>query len=310
MPQLTQDIAKAVFAANTQPGGSLNSVEVFLNQYAETVCNSRGLQKTQHYCTAMVEAIPTFNGDQESVELYEQYNFSAYSEEALLKEISGKMQDVKARYQAVKPDFPLDCPVVLHKLELNDLFSAIAGDLNYATVYSHSNLFKKGDRIQKAPQGDTITLTMKGSVQGSVASACFDGDGLSLGEKALVKDGQVEAYYGSNRFGQYLDEVPTGSLPCLTVAPGSADLQDLAAAPWLEVISMSGLQVDFFNNYIGGEIRLAYYHKDGQALPVTGISISGKLDTVLDHIRLSGTTGIFDGYIGPDSAVLDHLKIF
>ena len=310
MPVLAQKIAEAVFASNTLEGGSLNSVEVFVNRYEQTVANSRNLCKTQHRYSAMVEAIPTFNGSKESVELYEQYNFSAYSQEALIREISGKMDAVKARYQAVKPDFSMNCPVVLHKLELNDLFSAIAGDLNYVTVYSHGNLLKKGDRLQKEIHGDPITLTMKGSAEGNVASSAFDGDGLSLGEAVLVQDGLVKNYYGSNRFGQYLQENPTGNLGCLCVSSGSFTPESLSGKPWLEVISMSGLQVDFFNDYIGGEIRLAYYH-DGKAMtPVTGISVSGKLQQVLDHLSLSRETSVYDGYMGPESAMLPDLKIF
>ena len=308
--KLAQELAKATFEANTVPGGSLNSVEVFLNHYTGSVCNSRGLHKTQTWWTGMVEAIPTFNGPDQSVELYEQYNFSAYDREALMQEIAGKMTDVKARYEAKKPDFPLDCPVILHKLEMNDLITAFAQDLNYATVYSHGNLYHKGDRVQKDPVGDLLSLTMKGSVPGNVCSAGFDGDGLDLGEIRLIHEGVVENYYGSNRFGQYLGEKPTGALGCMCLKPGSVTEKDLAGKPWLEVISMSGLQVDFFNDYIGGEIRLAYYHDGDKALPVTGISVAGKLGQVLDHIRLSQDIAAYDGYCGPATAVLTHMHIF
>ena len=310
MTELAEQISQTVFGANTQQGGSLNAVEVFIDHHVDSVCNSRGLQKTQQRWTAMVEAIPTFNGDRESVELYEQYNFSSLDLSALTREISEKMADVKARYEAVKPDFSLDCPIVLNKLELNDLFTAVADDLNYATVYSHSNLMNRGDRLQKQILGDPITLRMAGSAQGSVASTCFDGDGLSLGSALLVKDGLVEGYYGSNRFGQYLGLTPTGNLSCLCVDPGTADETALAGQDYLEVVSMSGLQVDFFNDYIGGEIRLAYCHRGGQVLPVTGISISGSLEAVLSSIRLYRETSVFDGYVGPAKAILDHMKIF
>ena len=182
LPVLAKQAGQAVFDANTLEGGSLNSVEVFVNHYRETVCNSQGLEKTQERWEAMVEAIPTFNGSKESVELYEQYHFSTFCRETLMEEIRSKMEAVRERYKAVRPDFSLDCPVVLHKLELNDLFSAIAGDLNYATVYSHGNLLQKGDRLQKEVHGDPITLTMRGQVAGNTASARFDTDGLSLGE--------------------------------------------------------------------------------------------------------------------------------
>ena len=305
--QLAGLIAEAVFSANDIPNASLNSVEIFLNRHTETVVNSRGLDKTQVRYDAMVEAIPTYNGEKQSVELYQQYNFSTMDPEAIRAEIAGKLAAVKARYEAVTPEQPLDCPVVLNRQELSELFGSIAQDLNYASVYAHANLFRKGQPIQKAPTGDPIGITMTGQIPGSVRSARFDSDGLSLGSIRLVEDGQAVNYYGSNRYGQYLGETPTGSLPCLAADPGTAGMPQGA---YLEVISMSGLQVDLYNDYIGGEIRLAYYHQGGQVLPVTGISISGCLSQVLNTIRLSSDTAVYRGYQGPAQAILSQMKIF
>ena len=305
--QLAGLIAEAVFSANDIPNASLNSVEIFLNRHTETVVNSRGLDKTQVRYDAMVEAIPTYNGEKQSVELYQQYNFSTMDPEAIRAEIAGKLAAVKARYEAVTPEQPLDCPVVLNRQELAELFGSIAQDLNYASVYAHANLFRKGQPIQKAPTGDPIGITMTGQIPGSVRSARFDSDGLSLGSIRLVEDGQAVNYYGSNRYGQYLGETPTGSLPCLAADPGTAGTPQGA---YLEVISMSGLQVDLYNDYIGGEIRLAYYHQGGQVLPVTGISISGCLSQVLNTIRLSSDTAVYRGYQGPAQAILSQMKIF
>ena len=305
--QLAGLIAEAVFSANDIPNASLNSVEIFLNRHTETVVNSRGLDKTQVRYDAMVEAIPTYNGEKQSVELYQQYNFSTMDPEAIRAEIADKLASVKARYEAVTPKQPLDCPVVLNRQELSELFGSIAQDLNYASVYAHANLFRKGQPIQKAPTGDPIGITMKGQIPGSVRSARFDSDGLSLGSIRLVEEGQALNYYGSNRYGQYLGETPTGSLPCLAADPGTAGTPQGA---YLEVISMSGLQVDLYNDYIGGEIRLAYYHQGGQVLPVTGISISGCLSQVLNTIRLSSDTAVYRGYQGPAQAILSQMKIF
>ncbi len=307
---LAAKISNAVFGANNVENGSLNSVEVFLNKHTETVANSRGLHKTQTRYSAMVEAIPTYNGNAQSVELYEQYNFSNYDENALIQEIAGKMAEVKARYEAVTPDFALDCDVILNAEELAQLFYNIAGDLNYATVYSHSNLYKKGDAIQKAPVGDPIGLTMAGAVTGCVRSAKFDSDGMALGSIRLVENGKAVNCYGSNRFGQYLGETPTGELRCLCADAGSVQREEFAAAPTLEAVSMSGLQVDFYSDYIGGEIRLAYY-RDGETLrPLTGISISGKLSEVLESIRFSAETTVANSYCGPKQALLRGMKIF
>ena len=73
---------------------------------------------------------------------------------------------------------------------------------------------------------------------------------------------------------------------------------------------MSGLQGDFYSDYIGGEVRLAYYHDGEKVIPVTGISISGRATEVLNSIRLSSEIAVQDGYTGPKQALIDCLKIF
>ena len=308
LPALADTISKCVFRANTLPNADLNSVEVFVNRYTETVRNSRGIYKTQVRYDAMVEAIPTYNGENESVELYQQYNFSALDEAAIEAEIREKLQEVKARYEAVKADFPLEGNVILNKLELSELFSNIAYDLNYGSQYSHASLFHKGDAIQKNPTADKLCITMAGLLPGNIRSACFDSDGMALGSTVIVEDGVAVNYFGANRFGQYMGEIPTGNLRCLKVAPGTAKITE--NTPGLEVVSMSGLQVDFYNDYIGGEVRLAYYRNGEKTVPVTGISITGKLSQVLSHLQLSEKTAICDSYEGPDKAILSDMKIF
>lgn len=307
---LTAAVAAAVFQANTPENGSLNSVEIFLYQHHETIINSRGIRKSQVRYDAMVEAIPTYNGSRHSVELYEQYNFSALDEAALSSRIASVMEAVKARYEAEKPDKALSCKVVLNKQELAELFYTIAANLRYSSVFNHSTVFKKGDAIQKAPVGDRITITMAGTAEGNIRSSKFDSDGLSLGEQKIVADGQALAYYGDNRYGQYLGEKPTGNLGCLCAEVGTLTDEALEEGSYLEVISMSGLQVDFFTDYLGGEIRLAYYHEGKKCTPVTGISISGSASEILNTIRFSARKGIHDGYMGPEKALLTGLKIF
>ncbi len=310
LSELAETIAKAVFEAERVEQSALNAVEIFVNRYTGRVRNSRGVDKTQTRCAAMVEAIPTYNGEKQSVELYQQLNFSSLDEAALKDEIAGKLRAVKARYEAVRPETMPACPVILNKEELEELFGTLTGQLNYSTVYSKSNLFHKGDAIQKDPTGDKITLTMLGEAPGSVSSARFDGDGLPLGSIRLIEDGVAVNYYGANRFGQYLGEKPTGVLRCIRVEPGTACRMCLSRAPYLEVISMSGLQVDLFNDYIGGEVRLAYYNDGETITPLTGISIAGKLSEVLSTIRLAKTTAVHNSYTGPDKAILQNMKVF
>ncbi len=303
-------ISEAVFEAETDASTSLNSVEVFVNKITETVINSCGVNKTQVRYSAMVEAIPTYNGEKESVELYQQYNFNALDKAVITAEITEKLREVKARYEAKKPESVIEGNVILNKLELSDLFYNIAFDLNYSTVYRKSNVYSKGDMIQKNLTGDALNITMKGEVPNNIASAKFDADGMALTDIRIVEAGKAINYYGSNRFGQYLGEKPTGNLRCITVEPGLACPKCLSKAPYLEVLSMSGLQVDTYNDYIGGEVRLAYYNDGSVTVPITGISISGKLSEVLNNIRLASEVAVHDGYVGPKKAILSGMKIY
>ena len=307
---LGQIIASAVFEAGQAENASLNAVEVFINKYTETVQNNHGLYKTQVRWDAMVEAIPTYNGETQSVELYEQYNFGSLDEAALRTEIAEKMAQVKARYEAVTPAEKIDCKVILNAQELGEFFRDLTGSLTYPSVYNHSNVFSKGDAIQKAPRGDKLTITMAGSVPGNVGSSAFDSDGMSLTEKTIVDNGVAVAYYGPNAYGQYLGEAPTGVLRCLCVAPGTAEEADFQTGPYLEVVSMSGLQVDFYADYIGGEIRLAYWHDGEKITPVTGVSFSGSAAEALNSIRLSTEITTQDRYTGPRQAVLEGMNIY
>ena len=308
--ELSAKIANTVFSANTLTVTSLNAVEIFLNRVTETVVNSNGLNKTQHLYRAMVEAIPTATEHGESVELYEQYNFNALDEAELYNEIADKLTQAKDRHDAKRLEISGVERVILNAQELKELFWNFADDLDYGTVYSHHNVFKKGDALQSAPAGDRLGITLCATLPGSAASRAFDRDGMTLTECRIIDGGKAVAYHGSNRFGQYLGEEPTGILPVLKLDAGSAEEADLTAAPYLEIVSMSGIQTDFYSDYVGGEIRLAYWH-DGETIrSVTGVSVSGKLSEVLNHIRFSADCCMMGSYYGPRKAIVEKLNIF
>lgn len=73
---------------------------------------------------------------------------------------------------------------------------------------------------------------------------------------------------------------------------------------------LSGLQTDLNNDYIGGEVRLAYLVEGEKRTPLTGISISGKLSEVLPTIRLSQQQRTYENYCGPAFALLDNVTVF
>lgn len=310
MHALAAKIADAVFAADTVPGGSINATEIFLYRTTVHIVNSRGIDKTQVKYSAMIEAIPTFTEGDESVELYEAFRFTELDPAAITKRISDKLAEVALRRKAIKPATPINATVVLRDSEIAALVGTLARDLNYAGVYTHSSLHHKGDELQNG-DGDRINLSMVGQIRGSTSSSFFDGDGVELKDTELIRDGKVVGYYGPHRFAQYLNEPETGSLGCAKLAAGTLTEEELAREPYLECVSLSGLQVDLYNDYIGGEIRLAYLH-DGDTdtlIPVTGISMSAKLSEVLNTLRLSTNETVSERYAGPDKLLMRNVTV-
>lgn len=307
--ELGRLIADAVYAADTVPGGSINALEIFLYKEIKRVFNSRGVDKTETSYRVMIEAIPTFTDDKQSVELYEDYRFTVFEPEKLTAEIAEKMKEVSDRAKAVKPGKELKVNVILRPYEIRKLFSKLANDCNYSTIYMHANLHKEGDNLQ-GDDCDKLNLTMKAVIPGSEYSAYFDDDGAQLYDTEVIKNGVVCGSFGSSRFGQYLKvDRPSGDLKCVSVGAGTLTDENIKAEPYIECVSMSALQLDLYNDYIGGEIRLAYYFDGEKTVPVTGITMSAKLSEVISSIRLSEKTDVSGAYEGPVKVLLRGVSV-
>ena len=308
--ELGQQIADAVFAADTVPGGSINACEIFLYRDTVRVINSRGIDKTQQKHWVMIEAIPTFTEGAESVELYEDYRFTDFDPAKVTAEIARRMAEARDRFTAKKPQVPMEINVLLRPHEITELLAEMADDLNYQSAYMHANLHKIGDDLQENGDGDKLTVMMKAQVPGSEQSASFDADGAAFTDTSVIRDGVAAANFGSSRFGQYLGvEKPTGNLPCIQAEAGTLTNADMKKAPCLDCASLSGLQLDLYNDYIGGEIRLAYYFDGEKTVPVTGISMSGKLSDALASLRLSQCIVTEGAYEGPQYLLLKGMTV-
>lgn len=309
LQELASLIAEAVFAADCYEEGSINATEIFLYADTTVIVNSRGTRKTQVKYHAMIEAIPTWNAGGQSVELYEDHRFTEFDADAITAEIDRKMQEVRDRRSAVKPETPRTVDVVLNPHEIASFLRRLTSQLDYSVVYSGSNLYKIGDDLQKDSTGDKLNITMTGALKGSVHSAAFDADGMTLTDTQVVTDGVVSHFYGSTRYAQYLGETPTGALGCMKLRKGTMTADDLAKHTYVECASLSGLQVDLRNDYIGGEIRLAYLHEGDQVTPITGISMSASVSQVLKSVQLSDSVSVSGAYEGPEKMLLRNVAI-
>jgi len=292
------------------PDTAVNALEVFVTTQIRQVKNSRGIDKTERKRTLSIEAIPTYGTGSESVELFETYTFGELDLSAITEELRARLIDVAERKNAALPKEKLRCPVILNPYESRTLFEELTGDIGFGRMYLRQNLHAVGDSLQSAPEGDKINVTMRGAIKGCAKSALFDADGTELKDVKIIEDGKIIAGFGSHRFAEYLGKTPTGALGCIEVGAGSRSAKELVSVPHLECVYLSGLQVDLYNDYIGGEIRLAYYFDGEKRVPITGIAMSGKLSEVLNTVKLSKERALCGAYFGPEKISIENMEIF
>ena len=114
---------------------------------------------------------------------------------------------------------------------------------------------------------------------------------------SLSLESSLISSYGNKQYASYLNLEPTGNLNIIELNCGNKNIKDMNN--YLELVSLSGLQVDLFNDYIGGEVRLALLHENDKITPFTSFSIQGKLSDVLNNLILSKEEIINNNYHGP-----------
>ena len=72
---------------------------------------------------------------------------------------------------------------------------------------------------------------------------------------------------------------------------------------------MSGIQVDAYQNYLGGEVRLALYFDGKDIIPVSGSSFSANLQEALDNMSLSKEVANINHYSGAKYALIKDVTV-
>ena len=173
-----------------------NSLELFYETKSTHIINSQGVNLKKVLHQVMVEAIPSYNGDNLKVEVYK--NYSYYDIDLLKIESDAKaaILDVTNRYFATKIPAINNVNIILKDNEVKEFMYSVIDNYSYADVYQHATDKKIGDLIQKSIHGDKLTIGLKSN---SKANA-FDGDGILLKPVTVIEKVVLVNHYGSNRY--------------------------------------------------------------------------------------------------------------
>lgn len=293
------------YNGHTTKQAVFNQLEAFYTTITTRLITSTGIDYEKTMAQFAIEAIPTFNGSN-SVELYRYDTYKTLDETVIDQKARLALDDVKARYQATDVTLPNKLNVLLPHTELHQFFRSVIHDARFQSVYLGQASKAIGDMIQENPKYDKITLTLTPQSNADF----FDHEGTVLKPISIIENGQLKAYYGGNQYASYLNETPTGLLRKVEVSAGSFAESALKSTPHLLIKALSGLQIEPYSDYIGGEIRLALYFDGEKTVPVSGLSFSGSLKHVLTHLKMSAQTVDEPKYKGPQMIELSHMHVF
>lgn len=300
---ILQKISKIYFERETEDL-KFNSLECFFKERVVSIVNSNNVNLSKKTYRIEIEAIPSYYSKDFKTELYRMFTYNTLDYNKITEDVEKSLNDLRNRGKAIKLDKELKTNIILRAQEIRDLFFEYTDNFNYADVYNHSNLASIGDMIQENPK-----TKLNLSLDKRTKADFFDSEGIILNKLPLIEDGKLISYFGSKRYASYLNMEPSGDLTKIVLKNGTKSIDKLRKEPYIELIDLSGLQVDAYSSYIGGEVRLAIYFDGTNTYPISGFSFSGNLKDAINNMELSKEKESINDYEGPSFMKIPNMDI-
>lgn len=300
---LLQTIANT-FISSSNDKCMFNSLELFYNEKIIHLVNSEGVDYKKEISDITIEAIPSYKDDVIKTELYRMYKYDNYDDEKIKQDSKNAIEEVLMRAQAKQNIYQGKLNVIIKDENACEMFRELISTLNYNSVYTKSNYKQIGEDLQENPKSK-----LNISLIPSRKADFFDSDGVLINETVIVSSGKIVDYYGNNRFAYYLNLKPNGTPQKIKVKAGNKKNEEIRTQPYIEIIDMSGIQLDLYASYIGGEVRLAKYFDGTNTYAISGFSFSGNLQQAINTLELSKETTDIQGYVGPKYILLKDMEI-
>jgi len=283
MKTVCADFLQAMQSLPETETEDLNSYEIFVSEIRRRFLNSEGVDVTSVYPSSMVEAVVNARKDGHEIELYRMLKSGTCDRGHLVKELAGAMACGRDKLTAV-PTPSLQKPDVVFSTDPSrELYCYFLSRLDAAMVYRGMSDWKIGDVV--APEN--LTLQAVRTLPNSSWNMPYDEEGAPIRDLALIENGKAVNYWGRRQFSQYLKLDNSFDVYNFAVSGGTESADELRTGDYLEVMEFSDFQVDEITGDIAGEIRLAYLHRGGKVIPVSGGSISGSMPELIKTMRFS-----------------------
>jgi predicted Zn-dependent protease len=314
--ELGQQIVAAVA---DEPGTSLASAEVFVDERTVALRNSRGIRAEQGGTSLLVDLVLLAKdpGTGREMEAHIEVRRRALETLDLPALVRQQAQYARDALRAGDPDTG-PFPVLVSGDALRDLLggafmSPIAFRSCAQFKYQGLSPWEVGQSIfgDTEPTGDPLTVYANAILPWGVRSAAFDQEGLPGRRLLVVENGLLRCFWATQRYAEYLKVPPTGQFGNLEVLPGSMAVADMWRddSPLYHIVAFSAMAPDPVTGNFVGEIRLGYERRGHEFYPVKGGSLSGNLFGDLARARLSQETVFLGNYQGPQAIFFPSLTV-
>ena len=287
----------------------INSYEIFAGEQIRHFRNSNGVEYTAAFPRSMLEVVVNARKDGHEIELYRMYTSGTCGKEEIRRDLTRAMAFGRDRLEAKPTPKIGTADVILSTNAAAEVYQYYLAQTNAAMKVRGISPLEKGRPVTDYADGDRISLIALPHLANSSKDCPVDEEGGLITERYLIRDGIAENFWGNRQFSCYLGLENSSSVYNYRVEGGRQTAEELRSGDYLEVVEFSDFQVESMGGDIAGEIRLAYWHHDGETEPVTGGSVSGSLREAAGNLRFSRGTVQYDTEVIPEVTRIPNLRI-
>jgi PmbA protein len=283
----------------------LNSLELFLEDFAYTIKNHHGLSAVAHSTRVVCDYVMTSPDNRHEIMGIKRRRFLCDLE---LKEQLAEDAAVLSDLQVARLPPTGELPVVLAGDALDSLFDFFVAQLDGHALFNRYSIFASGDAVLQHER-EPLNIASTPELAGGMHSYSFDELGFPTSRVQLIENSRVKNFLIDGRYADLLGLPRTSALMNIEVDCGVTRYQDFLQDGVLELTKFSTFQPNTISGAFSGEIRLGYLHQGGKKIPIKGGSVSGSTQMAFACALKSAERVRRGAYSGPKGVFFESLTV-
>ena len=305
---IAESFLEAVRSVKETETEDINSYELFVSEKKKRFLNSNGVSFTCVYPGSMLEIVINARREGHEIELYRAFNSGSCDKEKIKADVTSALRVGRDRLNAVATPELGDIDVVLSTSDAVSVYEYFLDNLSAGFKVRGMSDWEAGKPISDELAGDRISFEILSRLENSSYDYPVDDEGREIEDRYIIRDGVAEGYWGSRQFCEYLG-IESSDVLNFRCTGGTKTEEELRSGDYIEPVEFSDFQVDSVSGSIAGEIRLAYLHRGGETLLVTGGSVSGDMSETLKTMTMSEKLRQYNCAVIPEITRLRGLRL-